>query len=70
MSVWRLSLPCAAAGVGTHAATAVAVVGRAFRPGLPQTLGAIRLGDTRGVPALCAMATARCGNRLPVDHGW
>jgi hypothetical protein len=66
--VWRLALLCAAAGLETRAATAVAFVGGAFLLGLPQNLGAIRLDDTMVVPALSVMAMARCGDRLSVDR--
>jgi hypothetical protein len=66
--VWRVSLLCAAVGIWTRAATAVAFVGGAFLLGLPQNLGAIRLDDTMVVPALCVMAMARCGDRLSVDR--
>jgi hypothetical protein len=67
-TVWRLALVCAAVGMWTRAATAVALVGGAFLLGLPQNLGAIRLDDTMVVPALCVMAMARCGDRLSVDR--
>ena len=66
--VWRLALLCAAAGLWTRLATAIAFVGGAFLLGLPQNLGAIRLDDTMAVPALSVMAMARCGDRLSVDR--
>ena len=66
--VWRLALLCAALGIRTRLAAAIALAGGVFLLGLPQNYGAMRLDDAILVPALCVMAMARSGDRLSVDR--